>query len=103
MRCTGVGLSRSTISKINGKRNGLTKWYWTDGNDVGDVGIWTHAYDDSAVAFFAPQIGCACEDRVCVYGGDAFLINIGGDRHYRGNYCDQQSSHSDYFICEGII
>ena len=40
---------------------------------------------------------------ICVYGGDAFLINIGGDRHYRGNYCDQQSSHSDFFICEGII
>ena len=86
-----------------GKGLGLSNWYWTDGNDVADAGIWTHAYDGSPVSFFAPDFGCSCADRVCRIGGDAFLLNIGGDRHYRGNYCDQQSLKTDLFICEGII
>ena len=87
-----------------GKRLGLNAFYWTDGNDVADEGIWTHAYDGSPVSFFAPDFGCTCtQGHVCRNGGDAFLLNIGGNRHYRGNFCDQQSSVADLFICEGII
>ena len=86
-----------------GKSLGHNSWYWTDGNDVVDAGKWTHAYDGSAVSFFAPRIGCGCTDHVCSSGGDAFLINIGGDRHYRGNYCDSHSIGGFLFICEGII
>ena len=25
----------------------IETWYWTDGNDVADTGVWTHAVDDS--------------------------------------------------------
>ena len=78
-------------------------WYWTDGNDVEDLGFWAHAYDNSPVSFFAPTIGCSCTDRVCRNGGDALLINIGGDKHYRGNYCDETRNEMHHFICEAEI
>ena len=78
-------------------------WYWTDGNDVEDLGFWAHAYDNSIVSFFAPTIGCSCTDRVCRNGGDALLINIGGDQHFRGNYCDEPRYQTHYFICEAEI
>ena len=78
-------------------------WYWTDGNDVEDLGFWAHAYDNSIVSFFAPTIGCSCTDRVCRNGGDALLINIGGDQRFRGNYCDEQIYQTHYFICEAEI
>ena len=74
--------------------------YWTDGNDVNDAGIWTHALDGSAVSFFAPTM--ACNDRVRD-GGDALLLIFGGDRRTRGNYCDYFSNVEYHFICEGII
>ena len=78
-------------------------WYWTDGNDLEDLGSWTHAHDGSELSFFAPTIGCDCTDRVCRNGGEALMINIGGDKHFRGNYCDQQAYETQTFICEGII
>ena len=78
-------------------------WYWTDANDVEDLGYWTHAYDGSSVSFFAPTLGCGCTEANCRFGGDAILMNIGGDRHYRGNYCDFQSTKVFPFICEGVI
>ena len=87
----------------NGKKEGLNGWYWTDGNDVQNAGIWTHAYDNTAVSFFAPDIGCGCTDHPCSAGGDAFLVNIGGDRHFRGNYCNYPSSGMYNFVCEGSI
>ena len=78
-------------------------WNWIDGNDFEDLGSWTHAIDGSPVSFFAPTIGCDCTDRVCRNGGDALMINIGGDKHFRGNYCDELSYTRSNFICEGII
>merc|ERR1712137_934428 len=30
-----------------GQKEGLEKEYWTDGNDVENTGVWTHAYDNS--------------------------------------------------------
>ena len=30
--------------------------YWTDGNDVEDTGVWTHAYDNSDVTFLAEEL-----------------------------------------------
>ena len=96
-------LAEYTCLLSEGKKLGSGGWYWTDGNDMDDLGYWTHAYDGSAVSFFAHTIGCGCTDRVCRHGGDAFLFNIGGDKHYRGNYCDYDSSSLRNFICENII
>ena len=61
-----------------GIKLGISGEYWTDGNDVNDAGIWTHALDGSAVSFFAPTM--ACNDRVRD-GGDALLLTFGGDRY----------------------
>ena len=88
-------------------RHGQTEethdWYWTDGNDVEDTGVWTHAYDNSDVTFFGRRISCACGTKACPQGGDAFILQIGLDKHSRGNYCDWHSSDIRHFICEAII
>ena len=84
-----------------GTKLGLSGEHWTDGNDVDDAGIWTHAYDGSAVSFFAPKLGCRDDVR---HGGDALLLDIGGARKSRGNYCDYFSNNAGFhFICEGNI
>ena len=86
-----------------GQKEGLSNGYWTDGNDVENTGVWTHAYDNTEVTFFGHRISCKCDDRVCAGGGDAFRLSIGGDKHYRGNYCDQISNQKYLFICENTI
>ena len=30
-------------------------WYWTDGNDVANTGVWVHAFDNSEVSFSHTQ------------------------------------------------
>ena len=90
-------------------RHGLKEetkaWYWTDGNDVTDTGVWTHAVDNSEVSFFPPRVRCSChgDNYSCSDEGDAYLINISDDLQYRGNYCDFPSSESRRFICESTI
>ena len=83
-------------------RHGLKEetldWYWTDGNDVADSGVWTHAGDNSEMSFFSPKVRCSCSGN-----GNAFILYIGDDLQYRGNYCDTAntaSSGSHIFICE---
>ena len=89
-------------------RHGQTEeshgWYWTDGNDVENTGVWTHAYDNSDVTFFGRRISC-CGDRLCPGKGDALMVQIGGDKGARGNYCDYDSNAPSEmkFICEAII
>lgn len=86
----------------HGKREEIHTWYWIDGNDVDDTGVWTHAYDNSDVTYFTPTITCgdACS---CPGGGDAFMVHVGGNKHSRSNYCDWDSNTSYKFICEAII
>ena len=43
-----------------GQKEGLDNDYWTDGNDVENTGVWTHAYDNTEVTFFGRRIGCSC-------------------------------------------
>ena len=90
-----------------GQKEGLSNGYWTDGNDVENTGVWTHAYDNSEVTFFGRRVGCTCtNDNMyipCPDGGDAFRLTIRGDKHIRGNYCDKDSTMSYHFICENII
>ena len=88
----------------HGQKEESPGWYWTDGNDVENTGVWTHAYDNSDVTFFGHRIGCGCGTTACPHGGDAFLLQIGGDKHSRGNYCDYDSNNSvRKFVCEAII
>ena len=77
-------------------------WYWTDGNDVDDHCFW-HDSHGNTLTFFAPTVGCNCVESVCRNGGDALLINIGGDKHFRGNYCDEPTNKIHRFICEADI
>ena len=91
-------------------RHGLKEetldWYWTDGNDVANSGVWTHARDNSEVSFFSPKVRCNCQiqDQVSCSGeGNAFVLYIGDNLQYRGNYCDTESSGSHIFICEAWI
>ena len=49
------------------------------------------------VSFFVVNVDLGCTGQ-----GDAFLVNIGGDRYYRGNYCNSPSSGVYHFVCEGI-
>ena len=87
-------------------RHGLKEetkaWYWTDGNDVANTGVWTHAYDNSDVTFFPPKVRCSCEGS-CTNEGDAYMLNISDELKYRGNYCDDPSSREWLFICESTI
>ena len=90
-------------------RHGLKEetldWYWTDGNDVADSGVWTHALDNSEVSFYPPRVMCRCTDTQpnCSGFGDAFILYIGDEKQLRGNYCDFNSSSQQYFICEAAI
>ena len=90
-------------------RHGLKEetdaWYWTDGNDVANSGVWTHARDNSEVSFFSPKVRCGCNtiQISCSNNGNAFILNIGNDLQYRGNYCDEISSRERNFICEASI
>ena len=90
-------------------RHGLKEetdaWYWTDGNDVANSGVWTHARDNSEVSFFSPKLMCGCNtiQISCSNNGNAFILNIGNDLQYRGNYCDEISSRERNFICEASI
>merc|ERR1739841_33380 len=77
-------------------------WYWTDGNDVENTGVWTHAYDNSDVTFFGQRINCCTAD-YCPHGGDALNVLVGGDKRSRGNFCDWDTSTVRNFICEAII
>ena len=96
-----------------GQKEGINHEYWTDGNDVENTGVWTHAHDNSEVTFFGRRIGCSClldnPESVepvhvpCPNGGDAFRLSIGGEKQERGNYCDKDSSNTYLFICENII
>ena len=61
-------------------------WYWTDGNDVANTGVWVHAFDNSEVSFFPHTINCCSQDHLCHIGGEAFALNTGGSRKDRGNY-----------------
>ena len=85
----------------HGQAEKTPAWYWTDGNDVENTGVWTHAYDNSDVTFFSPRLACGCTDRDCPGGGDAFMVHVG--LHYRGNYCDFNSNNVRHFICENTI
>ena len=81
-------------------------WYWTDGNDVANSGVWTHASDNTEVSFFPPKVRCACTDNQISCGGygNAYLLYIGSDLQYRGNYCDNNASSKQHnFICEAQI
>jgi len=90
-------------------RHGLKEetktWYWTDGNDVANSGVWTHAFDGSDVDFFPPRgIRCKCGDNDDSCYGNALMLNIGDQLQIRGNYCDLPSSDSGrHFLCEATI
>ena len=87
----------------HGVKEGLDDIYFTDGNDIENTGVWTHAYDSSAMSFFPPRVRCSCIDSQpgCSTGGDVFFLYIWQDRHFRGNYCDVSSeSYTAKFICE---
>ena len=77
-------------------------WYWTDGNDVADSGVWTHSRE---VSFFPPRVMCACNNGQpnCSGRGNAFMLYIGSDLQFRGNYCDRISNNQHNFICEAQI
>ena len=75
-------------------------WYWTDGNDVANTGVWVHAFDNSEVSFFPHTINCCSQDHLCHIGGEAFALNTGGSRKDRGNYCDDFTTTEHLFICE---
>ena len=89
----------------HGLKEEILDWYWTDGNDVADSGVWTHARDNSEVSFFSPKTRCACTDSQisCSVNGNAYMLYIGDNLQYRGNYCDTPSSKNLYFICEAAI
>ena len=108
------GLKEFNCLMRYGQKEGLENEYWTDGNDVENTGVWTHAYDNSEVTFFGRRLGCSCQldnpqspqEPVyvpCPNGGDAFRLTIRGDKHIRGNYCDKDSTMPYLFICENII
>ena len=89
----------------HGLKEEADAWYWTDGNDVANSGVWTHARDNSEMSFFSPKTRCACTDNQisCSANGNAFLLYIGNDLQYRGNYCDFASSSNRHFICEALL
>ena len=83
-------------------------WFWTDGNDIENTGVWRHAYDNTEVSFFPPRINCGCHNNdnyYCSNSGDAFTVYIteSNAKYARGNYCDDLSSKAHNFICEGLI
>ena len=72
------------------------------GNDIEHTGVWTHAIGGADVTWFPPVITCSASNTV-THGGDALQFYIGCPRTYNGAYCDQDSSESRNFICEGFI
>ena len=88
----------------HGVKEDFNAWFWTDGNDVDNTGVWRHAYDNSEMEFFPPKISCGCYDSkpYCSERGDAFELNIAGsgDKQARGAYCDKPSTNARNFICE---
>ena len=89
----------------HGVKEDYNNWFWTDGNDVDNTGVWRHAYDNSEMEFFPPRVNCGCTDSkpYCSNRGDAFILYMsgaGGDKQARGNYCDNPSSSVVNFICE---
>ena len=90
----------------HGVKEEAEAWYWTDGNDVADSGVWTHALDNTEVSFFSPKVRCSCQQGgqpSCSGNGNAFILYIGNDLQYRGNYCDTVSVGHHNFICEAQI
>ena len=79
-----------------GVKEGMSAWFWTDGNDLENTWVWTHAYDNSDVIFFPPKISCGCYGESSLYcsaKGDAFEFYISDtDKQARGVYCDAPSS-----------
>ena len=43
----------------HGVKEEAEAWYWTDGNDVANSGVWTHALDNTEVSFFPPKVRCS--------------------------------------------
>ena len=90
-----------------GVQEGISGWFWTDGNDMANSGVWTHAYDNSDVSFYPPKISCGCSDSkpYCSARGEAFFMYIAGtgDKQAHGVYCDDPSTSTRNFICEGTI
>merc|ERR1712062_386517 len=77
----------------HGLKEETKEWYWTDGNDVANSGVWTHALDGTEVSFFPARVRCNCAAGAdCSNEGDAYLLNISDLLQYRGNYCDEPSS-----------
>ena len=79
----------------HGVKEGMTAWFWTDGNDLGHTGVWTHAYDNSDLTFFPSKISCGCYDSkpYCSARGDAFMMFIAGgtgDKQAHGVYSVSQ-------------
>ena len=64
----------------------MSGWF-SDGNDLANSGVWTHAhaYDNSDVSFFAKDINCCSGDYSCHGGGDAFLLCVTCDMKRIGN------------------
>ena len=90
----------------HGLKEEILEWYWTDGNDVADSGVWTHARDNSEMSFFPPKIRCNCQwqgQESCSANGNAFILYIGDNLQYRGNYCDNPISKEHNLICEAPI
>ena len=54
----------------------MTSSYFTDGNDIENTGVWSHAYDSSAMSIFPPRVRCSCIDSQpgCSTGGDVFFL-----------------------------
>ena len=69
---------------------------------------WTQecALDNTEVSFIPPKVRCSCQQSgqpSCSGNGNAFILYIGGDLQYRGNYCDTVSVGHHNFICEAQI
>ena len=79
----------------HGVKEETKEWYWTDGNDVANSGVWTHALDNSEVSFFPPRVR-DYNDYPC--SGDAYMLFISDDLTIRGNYCNYPSSHEFLFV-----
>merc|ERR1712029_921473 len=65
--------------------------YWTDGNDIGHTGVWTHARDNTDVTWFPRIQTCSSGHEQYSVGGDALQFYIGRPRIVNGAYCDRES------------
>merc|ERR1711971_410646 len=64
--------------------------YWTDGNDIGHTGVWTHARDNTDVTWFPRIQTCSSGHEQYSLGGDALQFYIGWPRIVNGAYCDRE-------------